>query len=239
MQLKPTPEVHANAPGSTSARSTSSSNASGHKQTRSVIKQPNSSVVTVVIPSYNAGRYLKEAVESVFAQTYKNWEMIIVDDASFDASIASIRKYLSDPRIKLIRNQKNIGQTKSLNVALKYVKTLFMVQLDSDDWFLSNTLQTLVEAVDKVSPNVALISGNIKLSWINKDGKQAKTLIRRGGQYRDKYQFMLSNRSCWPRFYRTSALRSVGGWPTGGPYEGRYIEDLRILFRLIPRYRFK
>lgn len=198
-----------------------------------------SPAVTVVIPSYNAGRYLKEAVESVFAQTYKNWRMIIVDDASSDASMARIRKYLKDPRIRVIRNQFNIGQTKSLNVALKHVKTPFMVQLDSDDWFLPDTLETLVNQTSKVGPNVALISGNIKLVWLGKDGKQTKTLIRKGRQYRDKYQFLLSNRSCWPRFYRTTALRSVRGWPTGGPYEGRYIEDLRILLRLIPRYQFK
>ena len=165
--------------------------------------------------------------------------MIIIDDGSTDNSIKSIRQYLRDPRIKLIRNQTNIGQTKSLNVALKYVITPFMVQLDSDDWFLPNTLQTLVAATDKISPNVALISGNIKLIWLGKNGKPTKTLIRRGRKYRNKYEFMLANRSCWPRFYRTSALRSVGGWPTGGPYEGRYIEDLRILFQLIPRYRFK
>lgn len=114
-----------------------------------------------------------------------------------------------------------------------------MVQLDSDDWFLPNTLQVLVREANGCDQDVALISGNIKLLWLDEHGKQIKSLVRRGRQYRDKYHFLLSNHSCWPRFYRTDALRSVGGWPTGGPYEGRYIEDLRILLRLIPRYRFR
>ncbi|KPV39875.1 hypothetical protein AN477_22305 [Alicyclobacillus ferrooxydans] len=198
-----------------------------------------SSVVTVVIPSYNPGGYLKEAVKSVFTQTYKNWRMIIVDDASSDGSIASIREYLRDPRIRVIRNKKNMGQTKSLNVALKHVHTPFIVQLDSDDWFLPHTLQTLVKETRNIGPNVALISGNIKLLWRAKGGNPSKSLVIKGRQFKDKYPFLLSNKSCWPRFYRTRALRAVGGWPTDGPYEGRYIEDLRILFKLIPRYRFK
>ncbi len=239
-KLEQTPEIFSDTSGRMNDRNAFISKVRRRKQPRLAKNvQRNPSAVTVVIPSYNAGRYLKEAVESVFAQTYKNWRMMIVDDASTDDSMARIRKYLKDPRVSIIRNQMNIGQTKSLNVALKHVKTPFMVQLDSDDWFLPYTLETLVNQAKKVGPNVALISGNIKLVWFRKDGKQSKTLIQKGRQYSDKYQFLLSNRSCWPRFYRTAALRSVGGWPTGGPYEGRYIEDLRILLRLIPRYKFK
>lgn len=195
--------------------------------------------VTVVITSYNPGPYLKEAIESVMKQSYTNWRMIIVDDASTDNSLQSVRNYLDDTRITLLVNRRNLGQTKSLNVALKQVSTPYLVQLDSDDWFVPDTLQVLIREAQRSPANVALVSGNIKLVWKDESGRDVKTLIRLGGKYRDKYDFMLANRSCWPRFYRTSALRAVGGWPTNGPYEGRYIEDLRILYRLAERYRFR
>lgn len=196
-------------------------------------------LVTVVITSYNAGAYLKEAVESALAQTYKHWKMIIVDDASTDDSFDSIRKYLGDRRIRVYVNHRNIGQTKSLNVALKHVHTPFMVQLDSDDWFLPEALEVLVRKARHSGPDVALISSNIKVVWQDEGGHEVASRVRIGKKYRDKYRFLLNNQSCSPRFYRTEALRSVGGWPTDGPYEGRYIEDLRILFRLIPQYRFR
>ncbi len=198
-----------------------------------------SGLVTVVVTNYNAGRYLKEAVKSVLDQTYSKWRMIIVDDASSDDSIDKIQGYLTDPRIRLIVNDRNIGQTKSLNRALKHVHTPWMVQLDSDDWFAPHTLEVLVHEAKHSKPDVGLIGANIELVWQDDGDRTVRTRVKQGRAFRDKYKFLLANQSCWPRFYRTEALRKVGGWPTDGPYEGRYIEDLRILYRLIPRYRFR
>jgi glycosyltransferase involved in cell wall biosynthesis len=60
-----------------------------------------SSKVTVLIPFYNPGRYLVDAIESVFSQTYKNWKLILINDASTDDSLSLIKKYLSDDRVKI------------------------------------------------------------------------------------------------------------------------------------------
>lgn len=195
-------------------------------------------LVTVLITSFNPGRYLKKSVTSVFEQTFKNWKLIIVDDASTDHSLDSIKPYLANPRVKLIQNAKNLGQAKSLNVGLKHVTTPYVIQLDSDDWLVPNTIKCLVTEAKKQPKNVALISGNIKVVCYNKHGRLIKKYIRKGKSFNNRYKFMLANKSAWPRFYRTSALKKVKGWPTDGPYEGRYIEDLRILFRLIERFRF-
>lgn len=195
-------------------------------------------LVTVVITTYNAGSFLKRAVESVFKQSYEFWKLVIIDDASTDESINSIQHELQDPRVQLIVNSKNVGQTHSLNIALSRVTTSFMIQLDSDDWFHPDALEVLVNEAEHIKEDVAVIGGNIKLVWEDRDGIIRKSSIRKGRDYSDPYMFMLSNSSIWPRFYRTSALRAVGGWPTDGPYEGRYVEDLRILFRLIRQYRF-
>lgn len=194
--------------------------------------------VTVVIPSYNPGRYLTEALESVFRQTYSQWKLILIDDASTDSSLAQAAKYLEDPRVTLIRNPVNVGQSKSLNIALEFVRTEFMVQLDSDDWFYPETLEVLINAASELTQDIAIIGGNIKVVFEDSNGRITKIIVKKGRFYGDRYDFLLSNNSVWPRFFRTSCLRAVGGWPTNDPYQGRYVEDKRILLRLIEDYRF-
>jgi glycosyltransferase involved in cell wall biosynthesis len=196
------------------------------------------SQVTVVITTYNAGTYLKEAVASVFEQTYTDWQLIIIDDGSTDGSLDLLTSELQDPRIITVVNPHNLGQTQSLNVALHNVTTPYMIQLDSDDRLYPHTLQWLLQEAQQIGPDVAVISGNIRVVWQDAKGHILRSKIRRGRSYHNRYQYMLSNQSVWPRFYVTAALRHVGGWPTDGPYQGRYIEDLRILFRLIRNYRF-
>ena len=197
-----------------------------------------SSKVTVLIPFYNPGRYLVDAIESVFSQTYKNWKLILINDASTDHSLSLIKKYLSDDRVKIVHHKRNLGQSSSLNTGLNLVDTPFLIQLDADDWFYKDTLKVLVKEVKKLPEDVGLISGNINFVFEDRAGNQIKQKIKKGRVFDDKYEFLLANRSVWPRFYRTSALKEVGGWPIDGPYNGRYVEDLRVLLYLIERYRF-
>ena len=65
--------------------------------------------ISIVMASYNYASIIGEAIESVINQTYKDWELIIVDDGSADNSVEVIKKYLSDNRIKLYINEKNLG----------------------------------------------------------------------------------------------------------------------------------
>lgn len=193
--------------------------------------------VTVLIPSYNPGRYLVEALDSVFGQTYTRWKIILVDDASTDNSIALAGKYIADPRVTLVRNSNNLGQSKSLNAGLTLVDTPYVVQLDSDDWFYPYTLEVLVSKAKKLPEEVGVIGGNVHIVYENSLGRVVKGVVLKNRSFKDRYDFLLANISLWPRFYRTSALNRIGGWPTDDPYEGRYMED-RILLRLIEYYRF-
>ncbi|MNI30251.1 Glycosyl transferase family 2 [compost metagenome] len=147
-------------------------------------------------------------------------------------------KYLSDPRVTLIRISENSGQSKAMNAGLHFVKTPYVVQLDSDDWFYPHTLEVLVKEAAHMPEDVGVLSGNIHIVHEDHQGNRIMTEVYKGQNYKDRYDFMLANTSVWPRFYRTAALRSLGGWPTDDPYEGRYLEDKRILYRLIERYRF-
>lgn len=103
-------------------------------------------LVSIVMPCYNSDKFLKQSIESVLAQTYKNWELIIVDDLSSDSSAFIISSYLSaDPRVKLIRNTKNLGAAGSRNIALDIAEGRFVAFLDSDDYWAAEKLEIQVE----------------------------------------------------------------------------------------------
>jgi glycosyltransferase involved in cell wall biosynthesis len=194
--------------------------------------------VTVLMPSYNPGKYLRNAVESVFNQSYQNWKMVIVDDASTDDSLSTIQDYLSDSRLTLIRNKQNLGQSKTQNAGLAHIETEFTIMLDSDDWFFPDTLEILVNEADKLSEDIGLICGKKTIVMEDDFGEVLyKLLDIKGSSYDDPYEFLLANFIPYPRFYRTAALKKVGGWPTDDPYEGRYLEDRRMDVLLIEHYK--
>ena len=88
--------------------------------------------VSVLMSVYNAERYLEEAIQSVLAQTYENFEFIIVDDGSEDGSLAIINQ-IKDKRIRLIVNEKNKGLIYSLNKGLDAAVGKYIIRMDADD----------------------------------------------------------------------------------------------------------
>lgn len=89
-------------------------------------------LVSVIMPSFNTGEYIAASVESVLAQTYPNWELLIVDDCSTDNTTEVICRY-QDPRIILLKNKTNSGAALSRNYALREAKGRWIAFLDSDD----------------------------------------------------------------------------------------------------------
>lgn len=100
-----------------------------------------SDLVSIIMPSYNTGRFISETIESVLAQSYSNWELIIVDDCSTDNTDEVIEDYISDDRIKYIKNDKNSGAAISRNRALREAKGKWIAFLDSDDLWESQKLE--------------------------------------------------------------------------------------------------
>ena len=89
-------------------------------------------LVSVVMSVYNDEQYLKESLDSIFAQTIQNFELIIVDDCSTDRTVEIIENY-HDDRIRLICNSENRGLTRNLNTALEYVQGTYIARMDGDD----------------------------------------------------------------------------------------------------------
>lgn len=98
-------------------------------------------LVSIIMPSYNTAKFISETIESVLAQTYPNWELIIVDDCSTDNTDEVVKSFLSDNRIKYIKNEKNSGAAVSRNRALREAKGKWIAFLDSDDLWLPVKLE--------------------------------------------------------------------------------------------------
>src|SRR5690554_2344188 len=97
----------------------------------------NEALVSIVMPAYNAEKYIGAAIDSVIAQTYQNWELIVVDDASNDNTASVIEEYTKkDIRVKYHRLHENSGAAIARNTAIELAHGKYMAFLDSDDtWF--------------------------------------------------------------------------------------------------------
>lgn len=98
-------------------------------------------LVSIIMPSYNTGRFIKETIESVLAQSYPDWELIIVDDCSTDNTDEVVNEFLWDERIRYIKNNRNSGAAVSRNRALREAKGKWIAFLDSDDLWQPEKLQ--------------------------------------------------------------------------------------------------
>jgi len=123
--------------------------------------------ISVIMPVYNAEKYLRVAIESILDQTFADFEFIIVYDPSFDNSLNIINSY-SDARIRVIENKKRIGLVKSLNKAIKEAHGEYIARQDADDISLPNRLELQLEFLEK-HPEVALLGTGIYV--INEKGE--------------------------------------------------------------------
>lgn len=101
-------------------------------------------LVSIIMPSYNTGKYISESIDSVVNQTYSNWELIIVDDCSVDDTDEIVSAY-NDSRIKYLKNATNSGAAYSRNYALREARGEWIAFLDSDDVWVDNKLEVQIK----------------------------------------------------------------------------------------------
>ena len=104
--------------------------------------------ISVIMSVYNDEKNVETAIESILNQSYKDFEFLIIDDCSNDSTIKKIEKFKDfDDRLKVFKNSKNIGLTKSLNLLLKNVTTELIARQDSDDFSLPTRLEDQVNLI--------------------------------------------------------------------------------------------
>lgn len=116
-------------------------------------------LVTVIMPVYNAGSFLAEAIESVLNQTYRNLELLLIDDCSRDDSLGIAFEYeKKDSRVRVLRNEVNQGVAKTRNYGVKEAKGAYIALLDSDDVWHPEKLERQLQLLEQEKAELAYCS---------------------------------------------------------------------------------
>ena len=166
--------------------------------------------VSVIVPTRNRAELLPRAIRSVLAQTYPDFELVIVDDGSSDNTPAVVAGF-ADHRIRSLRHRRNFGQSKALNTGIESARGQYVAFLDDDDEWLPHKLADQVAVFDAAPAQVGLVSG-----WIDVIDDGGRCV--RKGRWRlrgDVFEHMLALRvptlpSLW--LVRTSVARAIGGF---------------------------
>jgi len=165
--------------------------------------------VTVLMSVYNGEKYLKEAIDSILTQTFTDFEFLIINDASKDRSRDILQRY-SDPRIKVITNEGNIGLTRSLNKGLRFSKGKYIARMDADDISMPERLKRQIEFME-LHPDVGLLASQIVVIDIN--GKSLYTLKLPETNECIKWILLFENCIAHPAaFYRRDLAIRIGGY---------------------------
>jgi glycosyltransferase involved in cell wall biosynthesis len=196
------------------------------------MSSPAEPLVSVILPTYNGSRYLREAIDSCLAQTYQHWELIVVDDCSTDATPMIIGEYVGqDPRIRSIRHEKNLKLPTALNTGHAAAVGQYLAWTSDDNRFLPTALEEMVGFLEEHG-NIGLVYADCFL--IDEEG-------RRVGEYpaqpasRLAYQNALS--ACF--MYRRRVYETVGRYDGAQFLAEDYDYWLRIYreFELAPLHK--
>ena len=132
------------------------------------------SLVSIIMPAYNCEKYVEEAINSVLAQTYQNWELIVIDDGSKDNTFQIITEFgQKDSRIKPLQNEKNMGVSATRNRGIDLANGDWIAFLDSDDMWVPTKLEKQLKVAEEKSAEF-LFTG---ASYIDEEGKPFKGIF--------------------------------------------------------------
>jgi len=175
-------------------------------------------LVSILMTAYNREIYICEAIESVMAQTYQNWELIIVDDGSKDNTISVAQAYAEkDSRISVYVNEKNLGDYPNRNRAASYAKGEFLMYVDSDDTIERDALEYIVKNFQEFS--------QVKHSTIiyDKNIKHACAISSEEAIRKHFYKNNMLATGPGARVFKKSFYHEMGGYPQEyGPANDMY-----------------
>jgi len=183
-------------------------------------------LVSIVLPTYNGSRYLREALESCLAQTYQNWELIVVDDCSNDSTPEIIAEFVArDPRIRSIRHEVNQKLPQALNTGHAAARGEYLTWTSDDNRFLPPALEQMTRFLEQ-HPSVALVYADC-------------VLIDERGQYLRDFPSEPPSRlayidtlACF--LYRRSMYQALGGYDP----ELVLAEDYEYFLRAYRQFEF-
>lgn len=190
-------------------------------------------LVSVIIPCYNHEKFVIESITSVLKQTYKNIELIVIDDGSKDNSFVKIES-ISELCIKRFTRyeaykQKNIGLTSTLNKALKWCKGEFVIIIASDDVMLERRIEKQVQFLNQNIQYYACSGSQLKIDQNSNilPEKEQNLIIKKRCDKDKKNIFKKTNNIYSPTtMFRTESILELGGYN-----EEIFIEDIYIFYK--------
>lgn len=185
-------------------------------------------LVSVIMPTYNRGYIIKKAITSVIEQTYYNWELIIVDDAS-DDNTREIVEAIKESRIVYIRNRENMGANYSRNLGCRIAKGNYFAFLDSDNYWVPNKLELQIDKLTYSNDNVAFVFGRMKLNYAyiiptdDLDIAELDTILCK--------ENVIDNNTV---LIKRSVFEQVGGFDEAMPR----LQDWELYYRIIVVYQY-
>jgi glycosyltransferase involved in cell wall biosynthesis len=172
--------------------------------------------VSIVMTTYNRVKYLPQAIDSVLAQNFDGWELIIVDDGSTDGTSEIVEKYAaSNKKIRHVKNITNLGIVKSRNLALSICEGKYVAVLDSDDvWTGNDKLKKQTEFL-QVNADYVLLGGMANV--IDETGNTAGVIRFKKNDRKIRQKMLLSNQFVHSSvMFRKDTAQSVGGYGNFG-----------------------
>lgn len=184
--------------------------------------------VTVLMAAYNAARYVAVAVDSILDQTYRDFELLIIDDGSKDDTACVLARYVHDPRVRVITLGKNEGLIHALNLGLSEARGEYLARMDADDICLPRRLERQAKYLDQHA-EVGVVGS--AATRIDGDGRHIERMICFSGEP-DAVAERLTRGIC-PILHssvmaRTNLLRSLSGYRRDFPYAEDYDLWLRV-----------
>jgi glycosyltransferase involved in cell wall biosynthesis len=182
--------------------------------------------ITVLMPVYNAGRFLRAAIESILSQTFRDFEFLIIDDGSTDQSVSIIQSY-DDDRITFHQNKSNLGISETLNIGIEIASCELIARMDADDISHPQRLEKQYHYM-VANPDCALLS-----TWCNVVDENGKLV--RLERYRSNFYYYNITFECW--MYHPTIMFKKTPVQAVGSYSMRYSEDYDLFWKVSRKFK--
>lgn len=185
--------------------------------------------ISIIMPLYNAARYLPEALHSILQQTYENFELICIDDCSTDGTEVILEEFQKkDDRIGILRNENRMGAAFSRNKGLKEAQGKYVMFLDGDDIFDEEMLEKAYSAMEKNDVDIAMF----EYTLVPNNEICIKRIAERSGFFRENYcKSPFSVKSFAPRFFP-----NWSDVPYDKIFRRKFLKDNKLEFQDLPSY---
>lgn len=201
-------------------------------QPKPILKEQQTELISVAVAVYNIEPYLERAVDSILAQTYRNLEVILVDDGATDKSGAICDAYAEkDPRVRVI-HQKNGGLDAARNTGIEAARGEYIAFVDGDDWIDPQMYEHMLSAIRQQDADLAVCRYRCIYKDHTKDGSQDRLAVFEGQQILEQYlleddKFLIQNAG-WNKLYKRSLIGELR-------FPHCLYEDMPYTIRLLAR----